>query len=145
MCYLAHLEEGALASAQTIAIALGIPQEQAAKVMQALAAQNLVVSHVGRTGGYAPARPLAEVSLCKILEAFDTVDEERRLRPASCKQRENAQVNPEELCSAHRGLCTLNDQVREALSGLTLAPLDGTLCAFVECAPTSAGDGHTSA
>lgn len=122
LCYLSRQQRGAALSAADVAAAVGIPKDYTSKVLQRLADAGLVVSVIGRHGGYALAKELRDISLVEVLDGLNPPEEENRLRPRSCTG------EPSKMCEAHRGLLWLNARVRRALSNETLAALVGQAC-----------------
>lgn len=122
LCYLNRARTGKPLSSHAVAAALGIPREQAAKVLQSLNHAQLVQSTRGRRGGYVLMKPLDEISIVDVLDALNPPEDDERLRPKTCNRKSGR------LCSAHRGLLELNERARQALVGETLASLAGTIC-----------------
>jgi Rrf2 family protein len=58
-------------SAKDIAQAYHIPPQLLAKILQTLAKAGVLVSHAGTNGGYALARPAAEISAFEVIRAVD--------------------------------------------------------------------------
>jgi Rrf2 family protein len=58
-------------SAKDIAEAYHIPPQLLAKILQTLAKAGILVSHAGTNGGYALARPAAEISAFEVIRAVD--------------------------------------------------------------------------
>ena len=58
-------------SAKDIAQAYHIPPPLLAKILQTLARAGLLVSHAGTNGGYALARPAADISAFEVIRAID--------------------------------------------------------------------------
>ena len=58
-------------SAKDIAEAYHIPPQLLAKILQTLAKSGLLVSHAGTNGGYALARPAAEITAFEVIRAID--------------------------------------------------------------------------
>src|ERR1700728_3780200 len=58
-------------SAKDIAEAYHIPPQLLAKILQTLARAGHLVSHAGTYGGYALARPAAEISAFEVIRAID--------------------------------------------------------------------------
>ena len=58
-------------SAKDIADAYHIPPQLLAKILQTLARAGLLVSHAGTNGGYALAKPAAEISAFEVIRAID--------------------------------------------------------------------------
>ena len=69
--YLAEQAGGGAQSAKDIAEAYHIPPQLLAKILQTLAKAGLLVSHAGTNGGYALARPAAEISAFEAIRAID--------------------------------------------------------------------------
>lgn len=122
LCYLNREKRGTSLSSPAVAAALGIPRDQASKVLQGLHNAGLVASIRGRRGGYVLMKQLEEISVVDVLDALNPPEDDERLRPKTCKR------DSTRTCSAHRGLRRLNNRVRQALAGETLAELAGTVC-----------------
>ncbi len=71
MTYLACFPEGHVASLRDICHARDIPETFLAKILQSLAHAGLATSQRGAHGGFALARPAAEISMRDIVEAVD--------------------------------------------------------------------------
>ena len=71
MVELASVEEGVLVKTEELAQAQGIPAQFLVDILSALRADRLVRSHRGRDGGYALARPAAEISIADVLRSID--------------------------------------------------------------------------
>lgn len=134
LCYLDRAKSGTPLSSHAVATALGIPRDQAAKVMQSLNTAGIVQSIRGRCGGYAMLRKLDEISVIDMLDALNPPEDDERLRPKTCKR------DSSRICDAHRGMRALNERVRQALAGETLAGLAGTVCSELG---TSSREGRT--
>ena len=67
----ARRDSGARLSATDLSQDTGVPLPTAQKLMQQLAAGGLLVGQRGAGGGYALARPVAEISLADIVEAVE--------------------------------------------------------------------------
>ncbi len=122
LCYLNQVQNGTSQSSVSVAGKLGIPRDQAAKVLWSLNNAGLVRSIRGRGGGYVLMKPIDQISVAEVLDALNPPEDDARLRPKSC-QRDTAGM-----CTAHTGLRRLNELVRQALVGETLAGLAGTVC-----------------
>lgn len=112
--------EGSLVAASQVSGMTAIPVPTVAKLMNHLARAGLLVSHRGVAGGFALARPAAEISLADIVEAID------------------GPIALTHCCTDHRETCELlshcavrihwepvNRAVREALTRVSLATLAG--------------------
>lgn len=122
LCYLNKAKSGATLSAPAVAEAMGIPRDQASKVLQSLSLAGLVESIRGRHGGYMLVRQFDQISVIDVLDALNPPEDDERLRPKTCER------DSRRLCAAHSGLQRLNDRVRQSLIGETLAGLEGTVC-----------------
>lgn len=122
LCYLSQERSGNPLSSCGVSAALGIPRDQAAKVLQSLNNAGLVQSVRGRRGGYRLVKRLDEIAVVDVLDALNPPEDDERLRPKTCRR------DPARMCSAHSGLRRLHDRVRQALVGETLAGLAGTVC-----------------
>jgi Rrf2 family protein len=71
LAFLAGQPSGRPVQARHIAGYLGIPPDSALKILQALARQHLILSHLGRSGGYHLDKPPEEVTLLQIVEAIE--------------------------------------------------------------------------
>ena len=104
-------------SATDLALDTGVPLPTAQKLMQQLASAGLLVGHRGAGGGYALARPVAEITLADIVEAVEgpftmTVCSEGR---TDCALDAHCRVKP------HMGI--VGDKVRGALGAVSLQEL----------------------
>ncbi len=131
LCFLKRQENGTPLSAPVVAASLGIPRDQASKVLQSLNNAGLVDSIRGRFGGYVVTKSLNEIPVVEVLDALNPPEEDEHLRPRTCNR------NPKRMCNAHRGLQRLNERVRDALLGETLAELDGTVCHNVDASDSA--------
>jgi len=71
MAYLASRAGDGLIRARHIAEHLGIPTDSALKILQSLARQEMILSQLGRGGGYRLHRNPEQISLLNIVEAID--------------------------------------------------------------------------
>jgi Rrf2 family protein len=108
-------------NAGTLAEETGVPLPTAQKLVSLLTRADLLKSARGSGGGIRLARPAAAISLADIIEAIEgpialtaCVDDARH----DCALEGNCRVQP------HLG--AVNDAVRGALSGVSLATLIGT-------------------
>ena len=120
---LAQLGEGEFLTLAQVAGREGMSQANAGKVLWLLSKAGLVTSTRGTKGGYALARPGAEVRLSEVIKVLDEGEVE-----GHCK------TYPGVLDSCvHTGDCgirsvivNVHEVVERALSGITLAQLVGT-------------------
>jgi len=122
----ARREAGARLSASELAQETGVPLPTTQKLMGRLAAEGLLTSARGISGGFALARPAAKITLADIVEAVEgpiamTVCAEGR---TDCALDAHCHVKP------HMGV--VGDAIRGALGAVSLQALS---------APRSAGEG----
>ena len=104
-------------SAKDIAEAYHIPPQLLAKILQTLARAGILISHAGTNGGYALARPPAEINAFEVIRAIDGP-----LFITSC-------ITIHGTCDLH-GTCTIkeplrkvNDSIKDLLSGIRISDL----------------------
>ena len=115
--YLAEQSGAGAQSAKDIAEAYHIPPQLLAKILQTLARAGLLVSHAGTNGGYALARPAAEISA---FEAIRTID--GPLFITSCITIHGT-CDLAGHCTIKEPLRKVNDSIKEMLSSLRIADL----------------------
>jgi Rrf2 family protein len=71
MVELATVEAGELVKTEDLAHAQGIPAQFLVDILTNLRTDRLVRSHRGRDGGYALARPAADISIADVLRCID--------------------------------------------------------------------------
>ena len=113
----AHRDAGERLSATELATETGVPLPTAQKLMGQLAARGLLSSVRGASGGFALARPPAEISLADIVEAVEgpiamTVCSEGR---TDCALDAHCMVKP------HMGV--VGNAIRGALGAVSLTEL----------------------
>jgi len=123
----ARREAGARLSASELAQETGVPLPTTQKLMGRLAAEGLLTSVRGATGGFALARPAAGITLADIVEAVEgpiamTVCSGHE-GPSDCALDAHCKVKP------HMGI--VGNAIRGALGAVSLQAL---------CAPASAGE-----
>jgi Rrf2 family protein len=123
LCYLSKQDKSVVIPAAKVADAMEVPPEQAAKVLQVLQNVGLVNAIRGRSGGYKLARPLDEISVLEVVDALASGDEQDRLQPRECPV-----ANDHHACTAHGGMVSLNQRVREMLSKESLAKMFANPC-----------------
>ncbi len=101
-----------------VAHATGVPEPTVAKVLKALAASGLVVSQRGARGGYRLMRPLAAVSVADVITAIDGP-----IAMTSCVEGSGGSCEASCTCPVRGRWDAVNDAVRDALSGITLADM----------------------
>jgi FeS assembly SUF system regulator len=107
------------ASASELAHATRLGEPTVRKLLKALARGGLVVSHRGARGGYALARPPAEIDAVQIIDAL-----EGPVALTECSG-EHSSCEHERDCALNLGWPAINAAVRDALKAVTLAQLAG--------------------
>lgn len=115
---------------QQIADATMVPPAYLSKVLQALARAGILSSQRGLGGGYRLNRETNEVSLLTVVNAVDEID---RIR--SC---------PLGLVEESAGLCTLHQQLDQALASFEKFLSDTTVSHMVQQGCNTAEDGTMS-
>jgi Rrf2 family protein len=105
------------ASAKDIADAYHIPAQLLAKILQTLARAGLLVSSAGTNGGYALARPPAEISAFEVIRAIDGP-----LFITSCITIHGT-CDLAGHCTIKEPLRKVNDSIKELLSGIRISDL----------------------
>jgi FeS assembly SUF system regulator len=120
LAHLASREEGMSPSplnAREVAAETRLPAPMVSKVLKSLARHGLLVSHRGAKGGYSLARPPERITVPEMIAALEgpigltqcAVD------PGACAQ--------ELSCHVREPWQRINEAVRDALAGITLADL----------------------
>jgi FeS assembly SUF system regulator len=99
-----------------IAAATGVPEPTVAKVLKALASAALVVSQRGARGGYRLSRPLDSVTVADVIGAIDGP-----IALTACVEGGGCDVGG--LCAVKGRWDLVNDAIRDALTGITLADM----------------------
>jgi FeS assembly SUF system regulator len=103
-----------------IACATGVPEPTVAKVLKALAGQGLVTSQRGARGGYLLARPLAAIPVGDVIEAIDGP-----IALTACV--DGGGCDSHSLCPMHGRWDPVNEAIRAALDGITLADMESSM------------------
>lgn len=116
MTYLAR-ESDRLHAASEIAVQIQVAAPTVSKILKMLAREGLVISHRGVKGGYSLARAPSDISMVQIIDALEGPVglTECGSSPGSCAQ--------EDSCSVRANWQHINDAVRQALAGVTLAQM----------------------
>lgn len=101
-----------------IAQATGIPEPTVAKVLKALAGGGLVASQRGARGGYRLARALPQIRVSDVITAIDGP-----IALTACVDGSPTPCGSECLCPMRGRWDPVNDAIRRALSGITLADM----------------------
>lgn len=119
MNYIALTHDHASVNTKRIADEHHIPVELLAKVLQRLAKKGLIVSQNGPKGGYALARPAAEITVSEIIEAI-----EGPVMLTTCSPGGQETVCDQwGWCNLRSPLHRIQDGIRKLLQGMTLADL----------------------
>jgi Rrf2 family protein len=115
MLALAARPDAERTTVREIAAAMDIPAGFLPRVMADLARAGLVTSIIGRSGGYALARPAARISLLEVVEAVEGDSRRTRcvLRGGPCGRDGHCQV--------HDVFFAAQDAMLATLAGATLA------------------------
>ncbi len=105
-------------SATTLAEETGVPLPTAQKLVSRLAAAGLIESTRGTGGGIRLSRPPATISLADIVEAV-----EGPIAMTACVEHGAQDCGLDHHCSVKPHWNAVNDAVRGALAGITLASL----------------------
>lgn len=109
-----------------IADAMAIPESYLPSILAELVAADLVTSLAGRDGGYALARPAAQISMLDVIEAA-----EGEIDLAQCVMT-GGPCGWEHECAVHRFWSGAQDAFRDHLAGVDVAQVaavDATLAA----------------
>ena len=101
-----------------VAQATGVPEPTVAKVLKALAASGLVASQRGARGGYRLMRPLAAIAVADVITAIDGP-----IAMTACVEGSGSQCESSCSCPVRGRWDAVNDAVRDALTGITLADM----------------------
>ena len=104
-------------SAKDIAEAYHIPPQLLAKILQTLARAGILVSSAGTNGGYALARPAAEISAFEVIRAIDGP-----LFITSCITIHGT-CDLAGHCTIKEPLRKVNDSIKDLLSAIRIADL----------------------
>lgn len=112
--------------ADRIADALGAPRNYLAKTLQGLSRAGIVEGRRGPTGGFVLRVPPHELSLDRVIGAFD-----ERVRRESCLMGDHP-CRDTEPCDAHRAWTALVDNARRPLRRTTVADLVEGRCSLLD-------------
>jgi FeS assembly SUF system regulator len=105
-------------NAAEIASEAHIPQPMASKILKALARAGLLVSQRGVKGGYGLARPAGTISVADVITALDGP-----IALTACIEDGPGECGIEALCPARANWQRINDAIRGALDGITVAEM----------------------
>jgi FeS assembly SUF system regulator len=113
----ARREAGARLSASELAQETGVPLPTTQKLMGRLAAEGLLTSARGAAGGFALARPAAEISLAEIVEAV----EGPIAMTVCCSEKNDCALDSHCAVKPHMGI--IGSTIRGALGAVRLTEL----------------------
>ena len=117
MTHLAQAASGQF-SAPELAETLRIAPPMVSKILKLLARDGLLVSHRGVRGGYALARPAAEISVASVIAAL-----EGSLAMTECGETDHGDCLREPFCAVRGNWQVINRVVRQALESISLAEM----------------------
>ncbi len=109
---------GPVQTALSLAGDTGIAEPTVAKVLKVLAHAGLVEGVRGPRGGYRLTRPLASMPLSEVIAAIDGP-----IALTACVDGGSGMCEAEGICPVRGRWDPVNDAIRRALSGITLADL----------------------
>ncbi len=115
MSYMAA-EPERLYNAAEVASGAHLPAPTVSKLLRVLAREGLLVSHRGAKGGYSLARSPADISVAGIVRAL-----EGPIALTTCNTDLPGECEHEPRCPVRRHWRSINQAVRQALEGVTLA------------------------
>lgn len=106
-------------AARDVAVRTRIPQPTVSKVLKLLTRAGLVVSERGKNGGYRLARPPHAITVAEIVDAV-----EGPIAITECSSAEDrGACGLEGCCATETNWLRINDAIRMALAGITLADM----------------------
>ena len=119
---LAQLDPGASASTAQLALYYDLPAPYLAKQLKALVRAGVLAATTGPRGGFRLARPAAEITLLRIVEAVDGVSAPYECR--EIRQQGRGALSPEECrdtCPLAARMADAHEAWQRSLAGVTLA------------------------
>lgn len=116
--HLANARPGTVYAAKDLSLATAIPLPTVSKVTKVLARAGLLVSHRGADGGFALARPAAEITVAEVISALDGP-----IAVMECTGEDHGTCGIESSCGVRGHWDRINDVIRQALDGLTIAAM----------------------
>lgn len=104
-------------NARELAERAALPLPVVSKILKALAREGFLISQRGAKGGYALARPPAEISVAAVIDALEgpIALTECGVHPGACER--------ESRCAVRAPWQQINQRVRKTLEGVCLAEL----------------------
>ncbi len=120
---------GQVQTAPGLALSTGMAEPTVSKVLKILGQAGLVEGVRGARGGYRLARPLDAMPLAEVIVAFDGP-----IALTACVDGATSACETENHCPVRGRWDPVNDAIRNALSGITVADLSGR----IDCPPMRA-------
>jgi FeS assembly SUF system regulator len=105
-------------AAPELAAEAHLPLPMVSKILKQLARAGLLDSHRGAHGGYALSRPAADISVVEIITAL-----EGPIAVTECTDDAPGLCSAEPFCPVSSNWRRINQAIREALGGITLAEM----------------------
>lgn len=109
-------------TAPEIAAESHLPLPMASKILKGLARAGLLTSHRGAKGGYGLARSAETISVAEVITAL-----EGPIALTACIEQAPGECDIEALCPARANWQRINDAIRGALAGITMAEMARTV------------------
>lgn len=116
-----------VSTAPQIAQNTGVPLPTVSKLLNALAHSDLITSHRGASGGYSLSRAPESVTVAEIIEAL-----EGPIALTACVDGSDAQCDVAALCPMCGNWDKVNQAIRGALEGVSLADMLPTIPSFLD-------------
>jgi FeS assembly SUF system regulator len=113
-------------NAPEVAAQSHIPLPMASKILKSLARAGLLASHRGVKGGYGLARPAAAISVAEVISALDGP-----IAVTACIEDGPGGCEIEAFCPARANWQRINDAIRIALEGISMAEMAQALPVFL--------------
>ncbi len=117
---LEEAEEGGVMTAPGLALLTGLAEPTVSKVLKILAHAGLVEGRRGALGGYRLTRPLVQMPLSEVIAVIDGP-----IALTACVDNAVGFCDVEGSCPVRGRWDPVNDAIRRALSGITIADLAG--------------------
>lgn len=105
-------------NAYDLAGGTGVPAPTVSKLLAAMARAGILVSHRGAKGGYRLARAPSEITAADIVSAVDGP-----IALTVCLEHGDGACEVESMCSTRQGWRRINDAIRNAMEGVSLAEM----------------------
>ncbi|HYE52346.1 MAG TPA: SUF system Fe-S cluster assembly regulator [Azospirillaceae bacterium] len=110
--------DSAMHTAASLADRTGLPAPTVSKLLKLLAKEGLLASHRGAAGGYSLARAPREITVAAVIQAIDGP-----IALTDCVDGAEGACGVESLCPRRGNWDKVNQAVRRALEGVTLADM----------------------